>query len=465
MPQQIFEVNVGGTIYEVQAPSMEAAVAAVKQQATAASPMRTLSEEHPYQYLGETAANILPSAWNNVKGLAGLASTAAGATGEVGSAIGSRLRELVGLDPHYTQGTPNLEALGQVPGLIVQRAKDYMDDEGRARIVHDDPVGMGLDMYGVIEGAGAGGRLGAQGARAAAPAARAVADATGSGLKTAMAHPLGKAAAGTALGYALGGKYGALAGALGGGKAGDLLDALYKRGEAPPGAPPAPGPEVPPGAPPGAPGAAPGGAAPVDPAAERAAWEADQRARQSVKDQLYRDSQMNRAKAKADAAAAYPTKPTQPAPAPIPTTPVPQPGAQAPVTPQPASPPAAAAPPGGADAAIAGEAAARMGGPGVGPLTGDDALHQAALQQFAEQLRSGQVNPMANLDISPIGGNRPGRILPGVTQPELLRMRDALQTKWRKGGLTVAEDAQLKEVLARLSQDERARTGTRGARR
>jgi hypothetical protein len=256
----------------------------------------TLLKEHPYQYAGETAANIPSSAGHQAVGLLDMGQTLARATGEVGQSIGGRLRELAGLNPYYPQGTPNLEALGQVPGAIWDRVTGYLDPETVARRVHDDPVGVGLDVYGAGEGA-------LSAARAAGPTVSRAVRTAAPYAKRAAPYVAG----GTAAALSGAGPVGILSGALGGKGLGKLIDVAGDYlGRKPPAAPPAGG---------AAPGAAPAAAA--DPAAALAAFEADLRARQAIKDDVARQSVLNKAKAKADADALY----GKPKPAPAPPVP------------------------------------------------------------------------------------------------------------------------------------------------
>jgi hypothetical protein len=113
---------------------------------------REEGDKHGATYLKDTLENIPGDAVEQVKGLADLAGTTARATGELGGSIGGRVRELVGLQPNYPEGTPNIDALAKLPFAIGQHYKDYIDPEKRAQMVRDHPVGLVGDVAGALEG-------------------------------------------------------------------------------------------------------------------------------------------------------------------------------------------------------------------------------------------------------------------------------------------------------------------------
>jgi len=127
---------------------------------TAGQSARKQQYERPGEYLREMVSNAPGSLYDNAVGageavINGL-TTLGRATGEAGQNIGGVAREFVGLDPHYTEGTPERDkivdfAKGIVPATV-KHYGEYLDPDKRALKVRDDPFGVVADMAGVVGG-------------------------------------------------------------------------------------------------------------------------------------------------------------------------------------------------------------------------------------------------------------------------------------------------------------------------
>jgi hypothetical protein len=158
------------------------------------------------QYVRDAITNIPGDAVAQARGAVDLVRTLAGATGEVGGAIGGRIREMAGIEPGYPAGTPNVDRLAATVPAIIDHYRGYLDPNERALMVRDHPVGLALDVAGATGAA----RGAVSGGRVAVPAV------FHAGRDVIAAHPEAvAAAAGAAEGYATHGWPGAAIGALG----------------------------------------------------------------------------------------------------------------------------------------------------------------------------------------------------------------------------------------------------------
>jgi hypothetical protein len=186
----IFEIEKDGEVYEVDAPTMEAAAGAF---APAAD--KKPGRDEPMAFLGEMMSNLPEKAGNAIQGtLEGI-----GALGK-------------GLVTH-----PIDTAAGIVPGIYDHYSSRYGSPEARERTVRDDPFGMVLDMLPVGKGL--------QGLPAAAKAVPGVASSAAqtagnvarAGLRVAS-QPAVSAGIGAVVGGVTGGVPGFIAGLSGGGQ-------------------------------------------------------------------------------------------------------------------------------------------------------------------------------------------------------------------------------------------------------
>lgn len=100
--------------------------------------------------LKDTAKNAVTDAVDTAKGVGNLAfSVLPRATGELGASIGGRVRELVGLDPHYPEGTPNIDTLASIPGAFIDHLKQYGNEDDRAIMMREHPFQVASDLAGV----------------------------------------------------------------------------------------------------------------------------------------------------------------------------------------------------------------------------------------------------------------------------------------------------------------------------
>jgi hypothetical protein len=205
---KVYKVEIDGTIYRLLGgdtpPTEEEARESIKGHTPGAEAYRQ-SQTAGLNYLGEMFGNVPRDLVEQGKGVVDLLKTTAGATGEVGGAIGSRVREILGADPHYSEGTPNLDALaGVVPGIVAHYG-EYLDPEKRALQVREHPIGTVLDIAGAIEGPKGAYR----GVKAATPGVVEFVKHPMGGTGTSLIdHPGMQAAANTAANIATGGKLG-----------------------------------------------------------------------------------------------------------------------------------------------------------------------------------------------------------------------------------------------------------------
>lgn len=116
---------------------------------------RQQSETDKGAYIAQTLKNIPSDAWAQLKGLAELAGTVYGAGQEFGSDAVSLARDVVGADPQWQKDRPNQGALKALPGILVQHYADYFNDDKRAEMVRDHPVGTVVDIAAAMKGGSA----------------------------------------------------------------------------------------------------------------------------------------------------------------------------------------------------------------------------------------------------------------------------------------------------------------------
>jgi hypothetical protein len=129
---------------------------------SAGASARKQADDRPGEYLREMVGNAPGSLYDNATGLVSGAfeglKTLGRATGEAGQNIGGVAREFVGMEPHYTNGTPEADkivdfAKGIVPATI-KHYGEYLDPDKRALKMRDDPFGVVMDVAGAKAVAG-----------------------------------------------------------------------------------------------------------------------------------------------------------------------------------------------------------------------------------------------------------------------------------------------------------------------
>lgn len=181
---------------------------------------REQGNKHGLAYAAQTVKNIPGDIIEQTKGFGNMMfSVLPRATAELGGSIGGRVREIAGLEPGYPEGTPNIDALADIPKAVASHYADYFDPEKRALQVREHPVGTFLDLAGPIEGA-----------RSVTP------DAVSRIMRTPITKPNASTVVNTGVGYATGGLPGAVRGAAGvsrGGVIGRIMSMFGKGAEAP----------------------------------------------------------------------------------------------------------------------------------------------------------------------------------------------------------------------------------------
>src|SRR5262245_14312785 len=228
-----FEVSINGKTFEVDAPTREAALAAIGQRQPSepavshgppnqttytgnedperdrASLARLQGDTSYGEYLSQTLGNVIPDLGRQALGVVDLAKLGINSLGDVSQGIAERI---TGTNPSEKK---NLAQLAQVPGAIVQHYSDYLDPNKRALMVRDQPVGTVLDIAGAM-GAAKGGMSAARSlaehpkVTAAAGAVRDTAKAAAPLARDVAMSPAGR----TVIGGAIGGPTGALVGYL-----------------------------------------------------------------------------------------------------------------------------------------------------------------------------------------------------------------------------------------------------------
>lgn len=127
--------------------------------------------ERPGEYVAETLYNLPKNVWSTVKSIPELYKLGKGVQSEVAGAAVSKLGDLVGKDIENVPiprmfaddlslremaernpslglsfGRENLDALSQLPGALKEHYGQYLRPEGRATIIHDDPLGVFGDV-------------------------------------------------------------------------------------------------------------------------------------------------------------------------------------------------------------------------------------------------------------------------------------------------------------------------------